>query len=93
MATAFVPPGSVHLSNPTTLVMEVAVFGADVAGGAQVHLITVSGMDFLNDNLTQQAAKIGAAIRAATSQYANGSGGTGYTIPANQITAPGCGKL
>ena len=66
--------------------------GADVDSGRILASLTVTGLDFANDTANQIAAKVAAAIRAATPQYANGSGGAGFTIPANQITMPGFTK-
>lgn len=90
MASAFVP--SFELASSTSLRMLMSFQGADVAGGSQVHPVTVTGIDFANDNAATIQAKIGTAIRAATAVLANSSGGAGYTVPANQITLPGFSK-
>ena len=54
--------------------------GADVDSGRILTSLTVTGLDFANDTANTILSKIAAAIRAVTPQYANGSGGAGFTI-------------
>ena len=86
MASAFVP--SYELTSPTTMRIQVVYSGADVAGGKAVQAVNVTWLDFANDTAVQIVNKICAAIRASTSELANGSGTAGFTVATNQIVLP-----
>ena len=86
MASAFVP--SYELTGTTTMRLQVLYAGADVAGGTARQAVNVTGLDFANDTANQIATKIAAAIRAATSELANGTGTAGFTVATNQIVMP-----
>lgn len=91
MASCFVDSYRIPPGSTTSLEVNVVFAGADVDSGI-VTSLTVTGLDFANDTANAIAAKVAAAIRAVAPQYANSSGGAGFTIPANQITMPGFTK-
>ena len=92
MASCFVDSYRIPPGSTTSLEVTVVYAGADVAGGRISTGLTVTGLDFANDTAVQIANKIATAVRALTAQCANGSGGTGFTIAANQIVMPGFTK-
>lgn len=90
MATAFVP--SYRLLSSTSLQCDIVFSGSDVAGGSITAQTTVTGLDLVNDNAAQLLAKIATAVRTASGELANGSGGRGFTVGANQVVMPGLTK-
>lgn len=88
---------SLSVVNSTTLKGAVVFSSVDVASSsfgtnAQEHTVTVSGIDFSNDTANTIQGKVAAAVRALTASLANGSGGTGFTVGANQVLMPGWAK-
>lgn len=54
--------------------------------------VTVAGIDFTNDNPTQLAAKVAAAIRTLSASIRNNTGAAGVTVPANAVVMPALAK-
>lgn len=92
MASCFVDSYRIPPGSTSSLEVNFIFAGADVDSGRIQASLTVTGPDFANDTANTISTKVAAAIRAVAPQYANSSGGAGFTIPANQITMPGFTK-
>ena len=91
MASVFVPSYELG-ADGTSMHCQLRFFGSDLQANPTAAAVTVTGIDFTNDNPTQLASKVAAAIRTLPASIRNNTGAAGVTVPANGITMPGFTK-